>query len=167
MHSNFELLSFILKATPINPRAESGAIGRSLLIRLTSIVPFLNSISFILTKVGSSTAFTEGSFMTFTTSLPINLSIDIATLTASSLFLFNLTDCEYKLIAPMRQQLINVNFALFIFLPGFITILGFSCVAHFCVQFSIHQWSGLKPDQLFSLTPALRLGLGRHIILDF
>ena len=121
MHSNFVLLSFILKAIPIKPRADSGAFGRSLLNTFASIVPFLNSIPFSLMKVGSSTSVTVESFMTFTDSLPMNFSIDIDELTASSLFLSNLKVCEYKLNEQTKHQMNSVNISLFmseIFLLG-------------------------------------------------
>ena len=67
MHSNLELSSLILKASPINPRSVGEAVGNNRLKTFTSIVPSLKSIFFTRTYVGSSTSFNVESLITLTT----------------------------------------------------------------------------------------------------
>ena len=65
MLSNLVLLSLMRKATPIKPRAKSGASFRSLLSTFNSIVPFLKSISFYFYKCRFVIIFYTGVFNHF------------------------------------------------------------------------------------------------------
>ena len=83
MLSNFVLLSLIRNAIPINPLANSGALGYNLLSTFTSMVPFLKSSPFIFMNVGSSNVFMVESFTTLRPSLPIIFTLDADTPTAT------------------------------------------------------------------------------------
>ena len=114
MHSNFELLSLIRNATPINPLANSGAFFNSLLSTFTSIVPFLNDVPFILANVGSSDSLTVESFITFRTFIPVSFSFDRNTFIGLNEFLSNLVDCAYICGAASRRQVAVIMVILFI-----------------------------------------------------